>query len=231
VPGRIEYLPQAGTFLWPGRRAVVTARFVPDDPRRYTERIIVREVDVLPIDRPIPGRVEAEDHDATQPGEWSAYRILASATSSYVPTLRIATIEEGRKLRLMVDGGDVSGEITLPNTGGFQSWQTVTFPEIALEAGYHRLEVHWVTSVALLDHIDFNFPDLERYDQDFDVFANGATEFGDGSLLASSHLGTAAQVLNGALQMTSQFVSSTQSTFTLPSLGFTTSRPAASIPS
>ena len=44
-------------------------------------------------------------------------------------------------MHLAVDGSDVTGPIVLPDTGGWDSWQTVTRTGITLPAGPHVLKL------------------------------------------------------------------------------------------
>jgi hypothetical protein len=44
-------------------------------------------------------------------------------------------------VRLEVDGVDVSGPVVLPNTGGWQMWQTIRKDGIVLQGGRHRMRL------------------------------------------------------------------------------------------
>ncbi|MBL9139552.1 MAG: cadherin-like beta sandwich domain-containing protein [Verrucomicrobiales bacterium] len=244
IPGRIEYQPAAGTFLPPGTTLDVRAKFIPNDTRRYTEKVISRSVVVGPLRRPIPGPVEAEDFDAfhdlstgpstesttdsggglqvtaTQAGEWLAYHVLATAPFHYVPSLRFATASAGQRVRLMIDGQPLpGGDVTLPDTGGLQRWQTMTLPGLPLPTGTRRLEVHFLTGGVNLNRIHFAFPAQAEYSQNFDAFADGTTSLGDGSALVSTHLGTATRIHAKELRLTEQTVDGTDAAFQLPGLG------------
>lgn len=45
----------------------------------------------------------------------------------------------GKTYRLEVDGVNVTGSVTVPQTGGWQSWTTVTTEPVTLTAGRHIL--------------------------------------------------------------------------------------------
>jgi PKD repeat protein len=47
----------------------------------------------------------------------------------------VASPYANRKLHLEVDGVNVTGTVNIPNTTGFQAWQTVTIPNIPLTQG------------------------------------------------------------------------------------------------
>ncbi|MCC7375093.1 MAG: cadherin-like beta sandwich domain-containing protein [Verrucomicrobiales bacterium] len=243
IPGRVEYQPAAGTFLPPGADLEIRARFIPTDTRRYTEKVVTRKVVVNPVHRVIPGRLEAEDFDGfhdlaaepvteptidtvggrdvtgTQAGEWLAYYVTAAVPITYTPSLRFATASAGQRVELKVDGRSIpGGEMTLPNTGGAQRWETLSFPGVVLSANTHRLELHFLTGGVDVNYLDFNTPVLAEYRQNFDALADGATTMGDGSLLTSSDLGTATRVEGKALRMTQQTVPGTEAIFRLPML-------------
>jgi subtilisin family serine protease len=74
-------------------------------------------------------------------GEWLAYRVLATATAEYRLDARVAAAGQGGKFHVEVDGTDVTGLMVVPNTGGWQSWQTISRTGIPLTAGPHLLLV------------------------------------------------------------------------------------------
>ncbi|WP_099711965.1 PQQ-dependent sugar dehydrogenase [Flavobacterium sp. 9] len=67
--------------------------------------------------------------------EWLKYTSKVNTTGTYNILLRIASPYANRKLHLEVDGVNVTGTVNIPNTTGFQAWQTVTIPNIALTQG------------------------------------------------------------------------------------------------
>ncbi len=76
-----------------------------------------------------------------EPGEWLAYRISVISTATYSVDARIASLGVGGSFHFEVDGFEVSGSIAVPNTGGWQTWQTVSVPGVALTAGSHLLRI------------------------------------------------------------------------------------------
>jgi hypothetical protein len=74
-------------------------------------------------------------------GEWLAYSVDVTATGQYSLDVRVAASGEGGTFHIEVDGADVSGPLTIPNTGGWQRWQTVRKTGIALAAGRRRLRL------------------------------------------------------------------------------------------
>ncbi len=81
-------------------------------------------------------------------GEWLEYTVNVQTTKSYTLEARVAAISSGRQFHLEVDGQNVSGPITVPNTNGWQQWQTVS-ASVSLTAGEQILRV-------VMDSDDFN---------------------------------------------------------------------------
>ena len=70
-------------------------------------------------------------------GEWLQYSVNVVTGGTYALDLRVASAGTGGTVRLLVDGSDVSGAIVLPDTGGWNTWRTVTKTGVALTAGPH----------------------------------------------------------------------------------------------
>ncbi|MHC0440335.1 PQQ-dependent sugar dehydrogenase [Flavobacterium sp. 3-210] len=75
--------------------------------------------------------------------EWLKYTARVNTTGTYTINLRISTPYNTRKLHLEVDGANVTGVVNIPNTGGFQAWQTVAIPNIALTQGNHVITLYF----------------------------------------------------------------------------------------
>lgn len=74
-------------------------------------------------------------------GEWLAYDVNVATAGSYRFVVRAATPYAGKKIRVEIDGVNVTGSITLPNTGGWQSWADVSSSPVALTTGPHTLRI------------------------------------------------------------------------------------------
>ena len=77
----------------------------------------------------------------TKAGEWVQYTVNATAAGSYRLEARVANSGSGARFRIIVDGSDRTGAVDVPNTGGWQSWQTLSLPAISLSAGQHVVRV------------------------------------------------------------------------------------------
>ncbi len=75
-----------------------------------------------------------------EPFEWMGYTVQVAATGHYDIAVRVASQPGGGSLALSMNGV-VLGTISVPSTGGWQSWRTVSLTGVPLEAGEHMLRV------------------------------------------------------------------------------------------
>ncbi len=83
----------------------------------------------------------AYDVGWTKPGEWLEYSINVTDAGTYNLGFRVASLGSNGTFHAEIDGTDVTGPLTIPNTGGWQNWTTVTKPGITLAAGPHVLKI------------------------------------------------------------------------------------------
>ena len=79
------------------------------------------------------------------PGEWLIYSANVLSSGSYLLEARVASPGQGGTFHLESDGADVSGALTVPNTGSWQSWTTVS-KTISLTSGLRRLKLVFDTA-------------------------------------------------------------------------------------
>lgn len=87
--------------------------------------------------------------------EWLKYTAKVNTTGNYTINLRIATPYNTRKLHLEVDGVNATGVVNIPNTGGFQNWQTVAIPNIALTHGTHVITLYFEENDINVNKMEF----------------------------------------------------------------------------
>jgi hypothetical protein len=68
-------------------------------------------------------------------GEWLAYTVVVGADGAYDVEFRVASPAAGGAFHLEVNGVDKTGAITIPETGGWQSWDTVRVSGVSLSSG------------------------------------------------------------------------------------------------
>ena len=73
--------------------------------------------------------------------EWLNYSVSVAASGLYSVAFRVASSGGGGTVHVMLDGTNVTGSVTLPNTGGWDTWQTVTKTGVTLSAGAHMLKL------------------------------------------------------------------------------------------
>jgi hypothetical protein len=76
-----------------------------------------------------------------KPGEWLAYTVQVAAAGTFELRLRVASGGNGGTFHLEIDGADVTGAMSVPDTGGWSAWQTVSRGGLALAAGTHVLRL------------------------------------------------------------------------------------------
>ena len=69
-----------------------------------------------------------------KPGEWTAYTVNVGATDQYTIDVRVASKGSGGSFHLEFTNGNVAS-FTVPNTGDWQTWQTLTKSNVSLVAG------------------------------------------------------------------------------------------------
>ena len=77
----------------------------------------------------------------TQKGEWLKYTVEIQETAFYNINFRYATEQTGGKIKLLINDVDVSGGISLGNTGGWTNFVDEYKEGIYLEQGTHVLTV------------------------------------------------------------------------------------------
>jgi glucose/arabinose dehydrogenase len=85
-------------------------------------------------------------------GEWLEYTVNVKQSGTYAVDLRIATQDVGKSMHLELDGVNITGSVSLPNTGSYQTWQSVTVNNLNLIAGTRVLRVAFDS-----DNINFNY--------------------------------------------------------------------------
>jgi beta-glucanase (GH16 family) len=75
-------------------------------------------------------------------GEWMDYTVTVAKTSNYDVDLRIASGATGTSaMHVEVDNVNVTGSVTVSNTGGWQTWKTTTVKNISLTQGKHTVRL------------------------------------------------------------------------------------------
>jgi endoglucanase Acf2/PKD repeat protein len=78
-------------------------------------------------------------------GEWVEFTIDVAADGMYKVVPYTASVPGGGSLNISFDGVDLTGNVSVPVTGGWQFWQELDIPEVFLSAGEQIM------------HVDFHF--------------------------------------------------------------------------
>ncbi len=79
----------------------------------------------------------------TADDEWLEYTVDVTTTGNYDLIIRAASDDwDGGAVRLEVDDVDVTGTITINNTGDWQNWENFIHQDISLSAGQHILKLY-----------------------------------------------------------------------------------------
>lgn len=88
-------------------------------------------------------------------GEWLEFTVDISSSNLFDIDLRLAKDGDGGLIHIEIDGENVTGAIDVPNTGGWQTWETVTLENISLTSGEHVMRVVFDTDYTNLNFVEF----------------------------------------------------------------------------
>lgn len=79
----------------------------------------------------------------TNLGEWMTYAVNVLETADYNFTFRVANnVPSGGSLKVYIDNVDVTGNVLVPYTGGYQVWTNATALFVPLTQGTHELKLY-----------------------------------------------------------------------------------------
>jgi hypothetical protein len=79
------------------------------------------------------------------PGEWLEYTFQVDDGGTYEMDFRAGALAAGGKFHASVDGADVTGSLSAPNTGSYDAMQDVEVHGVNLEPGMHVLRLSFDT--------------------------------------------------------------------------------------
>ena len=134
----------------------------------------------------IPGKFEAENFADSHPGvktetvgdslggglnighfetdRWVEYNILATQSATYTADFRLASLVGDVQFEIRIDDEAV-GTVTVPNTGGWQDYQTVSL-DVDIPSGESVLRLHSLDNQWNLNWVEFNLSDSQSADSD-----------------------------------------------------------------
>ena len=73
--------------------------------------------------------------------DWMDYNVNIATAGTYTVNFRVASMFAGAQYQLRKYDGTVLASMTVPNTGSFQTWQTIS-AQVSLPAGQQRLRIY-----------------------------------------------------------------------------------------
>jgi len=89
----------------------------------------------------------------TAAGEWLEYTVNVATTGKYNLLVRSSSDGDNKTISFAIDDNDITGDIAIPNTKGWQAWADVTINDIQLEAGEHVLKL----TIGDVDYVNLNY--------------------------------------------------------------------------
>ena len=94
---------------------------------------------------------------ATSNGEFLTYTVNVPEAGDYFIGARVGTINDNARIRFSIDGVDRTGAVTLPDTGGFSSYERVAVADsIPLDRGVQQVKIEILGAAYLLDSFSIN---------------------------------------------------------------------------
>ncbi|PIS29546.1 MAG: glycoside hydrolase family 5 [Candidatus Marinimicrobia bacterium CG08_land_8_20_14_0_20_45_22] len=142
-------------------------------------------------------------------GEWLIYTTNVLYDGNYKFAFRVSSPNNGTKLKLLVDNQNLTGDMTVPNTGGWQNWQDIQTIALPLTKGVHQIKIEIVSGGFNFAHIQINPTQngvFEEIDEDEYIFIgkNYPNPFNESTMIpiymgAKSHIDLKVYDLQGHL--------------------------------
>ncbi len=88
-------------------------------------------------------------------GEWIIYDINNPQDRKFDIEFKVASAIDGSQLSLEIDDEDVTGSITVDNTGGWYDWQIITIKDVEISKGRHKVRLYAVVGGFNIDWFKF----------------------------------------------------------------------------
>lgn len=94
----------------------------------------------------------------TKAGEWLEYTVNVATAGNYDIAFRLACNGTGRTVSVSVNGTALGTTLSVPNTGGWQTWSTASLTNLPLKAGQQVLRL----TVGAVDDVNLNYISFTR---------------------------------------------------------------------
>lgn len=87
-------------------------------------------------------------------GEWMQYEVNISGSAVYDVNVRVASQGGGGVFHLKLDDAHICNPVSVPSTGTWQNWETLTIHDVVLDSGNHKMKFY-------ADKTGFNLNSME----------------------------------------------------------------------
>lgn len=91
----------------------------------------------------------------TNANEWMKYSVNVTIPGVYTIQARVASPSTGSQFYIEMNGVNISGTITIPNTGNWQTYQTVNITTPGLQAGVQTMRIVELTGGFNINYVTF----------------------------------------------------------------------------
>ncbi|MBI3883520.1 MAG: carbohydrate-binding protein, partial [Sphingobacteriales bacterium] len=91
----------------------------------------------------------------TATGEWMKYSVNVTVPGTYTLDVRVSANAGGKIFHIELDSVNISGSIAVPNSGGFQNWQTASVTTSLLTVGNKIMRVVFDSGDFNLNYMNF----------------------------------------------------------------------------
>ncbi len=91
-----------------------------------------------------------------QTGEWLNYTVQVESEGRYQVDIRVASQMDGGKLSLSVNGVSTANSVDIPNTGGWQTWTSVSVQDVFFEEGESLITLGAVSQFVNVNSLIFS---------------------------------------------------------------------------
>jgi hypothetical protein len=88
-------------------------------------------------------------------GEWLEYSVNINTPGAYTLTARVSATSDGRSFHVELDGQNISGTVSVTNTGSYQTYATVTVTTPSLTTGQKTLRIVMETPSFNINYLNF----------------------------------------------------------------------------